>query len=89
VDLCTHPDFEAKCTVNRFEDTGRFMLEVELHCTACREPFRFLGLAAGLSWQTASSSIDSLTAHLPVEPEGVKRLASSARYEMPKVPEKV
>jgi hypothetical protein len=86
---CTHPDFEAHISVNRFEDSGRFNVEVRVLCRACREPFRFLGLDAGLSWEQPRVSVDGLELRAPLEPQGVPKLASRSVFEMPKMPEKV
>ena len=42
---CDHPDFHADVKVNRFEDSGGFLCEVKVRCTACNLPFQFLSLA--------------------------------------------
>jgi hypothetical protein len=84
---CTHPAFGAWCAVHRLEDTGRFLAELRVVCIRCREPFRFKGIPAGLAWEHPTASIDGLEANLPIEPELLKQLASSASYVMPPPPE--
>lgn len=82
---CPHPTFEAQVSVNRI--TGgpalRFAADVRITCALCREPFRFLGPHAGLSFEHPTVSIDGLELHLPIEPELVKVLHPTARYQMP------
>jgi len=64
-------------------DTGRFVAEVRIICVQCREPFRFIGIEPGVSWDKPACSIDGIEALLPVEPEIEKRLFAGARYQMP------
>jgi len=85
---CTHPSFIASVSVNRFEDTGLFLAELSICCRDCREPMRFKGIPAGLTWDGPTASIDGLVANLPIEPEIEKRLQDSARYVMPAIPAK-
>ena len=82
---CPHPQFKANVDVNRFEDTGRFLAEITVTCADCDLPFRFKGVAAGLGWERPSCSIEGLTLNAPIEPELVRVLQASARYEMPEV----
>lgn len=84
---CRHLDFAACVSVARLEDTGRFVAEVRVVCTHCREPFRFQGLQPGILHERPSCSIDGLEANLPIEPEIEKRLFGGARYEIPPKPE--
>jgi len=67
---CTHQNFDASCRVARLEDTGRFMLEVTVHCTDCKRPFQFLGLQPGLNFDGATVSLDGLEANLAICPQG-------------------
>lgn len=85
---CVHLDFAAEVEVNRFEDTGRFNVEVRVRCRACDEPFRFLGLPSGLLTERPATSVDGLELRAPIEPQGVPRLAARSVFEVPKVPEK-
>lgn len=82
-----HTDKQADISVGYMEDTGRFIADVKIAC-ACGEPFRFLGLKAGISWSEPLVSIDSLELHAPIEPQGTPRLMSHARFEMPPMPVK-
>ena len=41
---CKHMQFDAQCCVARLEESGRFMLEVKVHCVDCGTSFQFLGL---------------------------------------------
>lgn len=82
--LCEHPEFRAEVDVNRLEDIGRFHADVRIFCAKCGEAFRFIGVPAGLSFTGPAVSVDGIELSLPIEPEGEKRLASSATFEMPK-----
>ncbi len=73
---CPHPDFDATVTVGRIgeQDPGAdgrpraFMCEVTVCCAACREPFRFTGLTAGLSFDQPMVSVDEQTLQAPIRP---------------------
>jgi hypothetical protein len=80
---CEHKDFEANVTVFRLEDTGRFTADVRIRCKECSEPFRFLGIQAGVSPYEPCVSIDGLELRAPIEPQGTPTLHSHARFEMP------
>jgi hypothetical protein len=80
---CKHESFDAHVSVGRMEDTGRFMADVKITCTECNEPFRFLGVPPGISWERPACSIDSLELHAPIEPEGEKQLFARATFQMP------
>lgn len=69
-ETCDHPDFEAKVTVNRLEDTGRFNADVSIRCVACQTPFRFIGLPYGLDLNGAAVSVDGTEARLTIAPKG-------------------
>lgn len=69
---CEHKAFKCTCTTNRIEDIGAFVLDVTIECTQCGEPFQFLGLPAGLNFNSPTISIDGLTVHLPVLPNWQK-----------------
>ena len=84
---CRHEQFAASVSIARLEDTGRFVCEVRLLCVECREPFRFLGMKAGLAHGIPTCSIDGTEAYLPVEPEVEARLFASARYVLGPPPE--
>lgn len=54
---CVHPDFAAQVNVHRlYNEEGidpatypdAFAVEIRIECAVCHEPFRFIGLKAGL-----------------------------------------
>lgn len=63
---CKHEEFDACVDVNRLEDSGRFCADIRIKCRQCSEPFRFLGLPAGLDLNGASVSVDGTEAHLAI-----------------------
>ena len=69
-DSCKHMNFNATVTVNRLEDSGRFMAEVRIHCTECNLPFQFMGLEPGVDLGGARVSLDGLEANLAICPQG-------------------
>jgi hypothetical protein len=80
---CPHREFRAAVAIQRVEDTGRFIAEITVTCAECALPFRFLGAPAGIAWDRPTASIDGTTLNAPIEPETVKRLAPSARFQAP------
>lgn len=86
-DLCMHMNFKAQCRITRLEDTGTFVVEVEVQCAECGEAFRFPKLPPAISTKTPCVNIDGTIATLPIEPEGQKRLSRKMTIEMPKIPE--
>ncbi len=65
---CEHKEFEASVTVNRLEDSKRFMADVCIACRDCKKPFRFLGLPAGINLDGATVSIEATEARLAIAP---------------------
>lgn len=63
---CEHLDFSADVQVARIENVGRFMADVRIKCTHCGEPFRFLGLPAGIDLEGAAVSVDGYEARLAI-----------------------
>ena len=55
---CEHKNFAANVTVNRIEDAGRFMADVTVRCIDCNTPFRFIGLPAGMDYNSPCVSVD-------------------------------
>lgn len=80
---CPHEGFRATVGVNRLEDSAAFLADVRIACVQCDEAFRFIGVPAGLRFDGPSVSIDELELHAPIEPEGDKRLQTTARFQMP------
>jgi hypothetical protein len=66
--LCYHHNFTANVTVNRIEDTGRFMADVRIECADCGLPFSFKGLRAGLDCNGAAVSPDGLEGRFALAP---------------------
>ena len=85
---CTHETFHADVKVARILDVGKFVAEITVKCMDCGEPFRFVGVAAGLSYEHPQCSIDGLELFAPIEPEIEKQLHASASYHVGTVPQK-
>lgn len=64
--MCAHEQFDSLVTVNRLEDSVRFVADVRIKCAQCGEPFRFLGLPTGLDLNGASVSVDGQEARLAI-----------------------
>lgn len=72
---CQHLDFDAHVNVTRITKVEggpveRYQADVRIHCTACKTPFRFLGLPAGLDLLGAAVSVDGEEARLSLAPRG-------------------
>jgi len=65
---CNHPDFEANVTVNRLEDSGRFMADVKIECSFCKQPFQFLGIPLGLNMNGATVDVGGTELRLAIKP---------------------
>ena len=63
---CPHKKFHANVRVNRLEDSGRFSADITIKCEECGEPFRFLGLPAGVDLDGAAVSVDGTEARLAI-----------------------
>ncbi len=84
---CAHENFYCHAAVNRIVDTGRFSADITIKCSQCDEPFRFIGVQAGVTWDRPACSIDGLELRAPIEPQGTPRLQTNATFEMlPKEP---
>lgn len=68
--ICKHEIFEASVTVNRLEDSGKFNMDVKVHCVQCKLPFRFIGLPCGLDLNGATVNSDATEARLAIAPKG-------------------
>lgn len=71
---CEHPDFEAWVEVNRLTDTEGgpvtgYSADIKVNCKACRLPFRWVGLPAGLSPGQPMVSVDGLELRVPLAPQ--------------------
>lgn len=85
---CTHEQFHAAVKVNRILDVGKFVAEITVVCGICAEPFRFVGIPAGLDYARPMVSIDGLTLHAPIEPELEKKLHAGATFVVTRPPTK-
>lgn len=83
---CTHEDFQANVAVGRILDVGKFVADITVKCAECGEPFRFVGVPAGLSYEQPMVSIDGLELHAPIEPEIEKRLMDRATFHVGTAP---
>jgi len=83
---CAHENFAAVVAVARIEDVGKFVAEITVNCTECGEPFRFVGVEAGMTYAAPRCSIDGLRLFAPIEPEIEKHLHERATFEVMKAP---
>jgi hypothetical protein len=73
---CPHLTFHADVNVERVVPDGApdgsvpvaYMAEVRVHCADCREPFRWNGLQAGLSFAQPRVTPDELELRAPLRP---------------------
>jgi hypothetical protein len=76
---CLHPDFMATVEVGRILPDGadesdmtipaiKFVALVRVHCVACDEPFRWIGLEAGDMPNRPMVSVDDLELRAPLRP---------------------
>ena len=65
---CLHPQIELDYTPYAANDTSVVTISISLRCTLCG-PFRWLGVAPGLSLCRPCLSADGLSLSLPALPE--------------------
>lgn len=75
---CLHPNFVATVEVCRRIADGEpeldstpaigFAADIRVHCAACDEPFRWVGVPAGLNPRHPTVSIDDLELRAPLRP---------------------
>lgn len=66
---CQHRgDFETKATITYLEDRDVWMGDVEVSCADCGEPFRFIGVNAGLALSGPAVSPTGTELRAPLEP---------------------
>lgn len=70
---CPHEDFSASVEVNRL--TGEpggpvtaYSADIRVSCAQCGEPFRWIGVRAGLKPDRPMVSIDEAELHAPIRP---------------------
>lgn len=67
---CEHEEFDASVHVNRLEDTGRFMADIEICCKNCGVPMVFLGAPRGLDMNGLATDTDGIELRAAIHPEG-------------------
>lgn len=67
---CKHERFFCNVNVNRIEDIGRFMADITVKCEDCGTPFRFIGLPAGMDYNSPCVSVDGCEGRFPIHPKG-------------------
>lgn len=72
---CPHENFDVWAEMNRITATDEpgapvaaFMADIKVSCTDCNEPFRWIGVPAGLMRDRPSCSVDETELHAPVRP---------------------
>lgn len=72
---CPHVNFDAYVAVGRLykaeEHDGppdSYIAEITVECADCKEPFRWIGVPAGLRPDRPMVSIDEKTLHAPLRP---------------------
>lgn len=68
-DTCAHPTFEAHVCVNRVEDIGKFVAEIQVRCAVCQIRFRFVGPDMGLDYRQPMVGVSRLELRAPIEPD--------------------
>lgn len=79
---CKHMEFAANCRMNRLEDTGRFNLEVNVHCVQCGLPFHFPGPPFGLLISGPSVNPDRTQLRCPIVPGPAEIVGHNAVFQM-------
>lgn len=72
---CPHPGFTADVVVNRVGEAETvdglpraYMADIRVECAHCGEPFRWVGVPAGLSFDRPMVSVDERELHAPLRP---------------------
>lgn len=70
---CPHEAFDVLATVNRLqpapdEPVSAYVTDLRITCADCTEPFRFIGVQAGLRPDRPMCSVDETELHIPVRP---------------------
>jgi len=89
---CQHENFFAQVDVTRMprKEGGpieNYCAEVKIKCTECGEQFEFIGMEAGVSFETPTTSVDFTEARLPIRPF-TNRMATKATFQMTPPPHK-
>ncbi|MGW0566113.1 hypothetical protein [Streptomyces tauricus] len=71
---CLHMDFEADVEVNRLTATDDdptvvgYSADIKVRCANCGEPFRWIGVPAGMSPRRPMCGLDETELHAPLRP---------------------
>lgn len=70
---CPHKDFVANVAVNRLCSVeggpiDAYSADITIQCADCGEPFRWIGVAAGLMPSQPMCSVDETELHAPLRP---------------------
>jgi len=70
---CPHEDFEVWAEVGRLTDgeggpVDAYSASLKVNCTQCGEPFRWIGLQAGLKPDRPMVSVDETELRAPIRP---------------------
>lgn len=65
--MCDHTNQKATVRVINLEDTGKTMAEIEISCSDCGTPYRFIGLPMGMSLRQPSTDVDGTELRIPIE----------------------
>ncbi len=67
---CEHLNFEAVVTINRLGDpvVKGYSAKITVECRDCKEPFRWIGVPAGLLPTQPCCSVDEKTLNAPLRP---------------------
>lgn len=87
---CDHPEVNAIVDFNRILDDPvvglHFSADLQITCTACGEPFVFLGLQPGLSGTEPRRSLSATEVHLPIQPASYEGPAAHYGYDISATP---
>lgn len=70
---CPHENFDAYVAVNRLCSTeggpiDAYTADITVHCSDCGEPFRWIGVPAGLMPTQPMCSVNETELHAPLRP---------------------
>lgn len=70
---CAHEEFEVWADINRLsEEEGgpihAYSADIRIRCKDCQEPFRFIGVPAGVLGDRPACSVDETELHAPIRP---------------------
>ena len=70
---CPHEDFDANVEVNRLTaepggPVAAYSAGIRIRCAQCGEPFRWIGVQAGLKPDRPMVSVDETELHAPIRP---------------------